>query len=78
MVTPEQIKGWIEQGISCEFVAVEGDGHHFDAVVVSKAFVGKRMLECHRMVYDALGDRMHSEIHALSMKTHTPENYPSA
>ncbi|MBV53324.1 MAG: BolA family transcriptional regulator [Coxiellaceae bacterium] len=78
MVTPEQIKAWIEQGLSCEYVAVEGDGHHFDAVVVSEAFQGKRMLECHRLVYDALGDRMRSEIHALSMKTYTPENYPSA
>ena len=78
MVTPEQIKAWIEQGLSCEYVAVEGDGHHFDAVVVSEAFQGKRMLECHRLVYDALGDRMRSEIHALSMKTYAPENYPSA
>ena len=78
MVTPEQIKGWIEQGLSCEHVAVEGDGHHFDAVIVSSAFEGKRMLECHRLVYDALGDRMRSEIHALSMKTYTPDNYQSA
>ncbi len=78
MVTPDQIKGWIEQGLSCEHVAVEGDGHHFDAVIVSSAFEGKRMLECHRLVYDALGDRMRSEIHALSMKTYTPDNYPSA
>ena len=78
MVTPEQIKGWIEQGLSCEHVAVEGDGHHFDAIIVSAAFEGKRMLECHRLVYDALGDRMRSEIHALSMKTYTPDNYPSA
>ena len=77
MVTPEQIKGWIEQGLPCEHVAVEGDGHHFDAVVVSTAFEGKRMLECHRLVYDALGDRMRSEIHALSMTTYTPDNYPS-
>ena len=57
---------------------MEGDGHHFDAVIVSSAFEGKRMLECHRLVYDALGDRMRSEIHALSMKTYTPDNYPSA
>ena len=78
MVTPEQIKGWIEQGLSCEHVAVEGDGHHFDAIIVSAAFEGKRMLECHRLVYDALGDRMRSDIHALSMKTYTPENFPSA
>ena len=78
MVTPDQIKSWIEQGLPCEHVAVEGDGHHFDAVIVSSAFEGKRMLECHRLVYDALGERMRSEIHALSMKTYTPDNYPSA
>ena len=77
MVTPEQIKQWIEQGMDCDKVVVEGDGHHFDAVIVSTQFEGKGMIDCHRMVYDALGDRMRAEIHALSMKTLTPTQYRS-
>jgi acid stress-induced BolA-like protein IbaG/YrbA len=44
-------------------------------VIVSTAFVGKTMIQQHQQVYTALGDRMRSEIHALSMKTYTPEQW---
>jgi acid stress-induced BolA-like protein IbaG/YrbA len=72
----EQIKQMIEAGLPGSQVEVRGDdGQHFDAVVVSPAFVGKGMLEQHRMVYATLGDRMQSEIHALSMKTYTPDTW---
>ena len=76
MVTPEQVKSYIEQGLECEHVEVAGDGHHFEAVVVSAAFRGKNKVQQHQIVYRALGDRMREEIHALSMKTHTPEDWP--
>jgi stress-induced morphogen len=46
---------------------------HFAAVVVSPAFEGKSLVEQHRMVYDALGDAMTDEIHALEMQTDTPD-----
>jgi stress-induced morphogen len=46
---------------------------HFAAVVVSPAFEGKSLVEQHQMVYDALGDAMTDEIHALEMKTYTPD-----
>ena len=72
MVTPSDIKGWIEQGLDCQSVTVEGDGRHFDAVVVSAAFEGQNMINRHRLVYDALGDHMRAEIHALSLATHAP------
>ena len=49
------------------------DGVHFEAEVVSAAFTGKRLLERHRMVYAGLGERMGGEIHALALKTLTPE-----
>jgi len=75
MVTPENVKRYIEQGLNCEYVQVEGDGRHFEAVIVSPAFAGKGMLQQHQLVYKALGDRMHEEIHALSMKTFTPEQW---
>ena len=75
MVTPEQVKSYIEQGLACDFVEVAGDGHHFEAVIVSSAFRGKNKVQQHQIVYRALGDRMSEEIHALSMKTHTPEDW---
>jgi len=77
MVTPENIKGYIEAGLPCEHVQVAGDGHHFEAVIVSAEFKGKNMVQQHQLVYKALGDRMEQEIHALSMKTLTPEEWAS-
>ncbi|MFC6725146.1 BolA family protein [Halobium palmae] len=50
---------------------------HFAAVVVSPAFEGKTLVQQHQLVYDALGDRMTTDIHALEMKTYTPEEYES-
>lgn len=59
----------------CEFVNVVGDGQHFEAIIVSNEFAGKNRVQQHQVVYRALGDRMKSEIHALSMKTFTPEQW---
>jgi acid stress-induced BolA-like protein IbaG/YrbA len=73
MVTPESIKSGIEAGLACERVEVIGDGQHFQATIVSLAFVGKSRVQRHQLVYRALGDRMREEIHALSMQTLTPE-----
>ena len=75
MVTPESIKQGIEAGIACEQVEVVGDGQHFQAVVVSGAFAGKSRVQRHQLVYAALGERMREEIHALSMRTLTPEEW---
>lgn len=72
MVTPVDIKQWIEQGLIGAQAQVTGDGRHFEAVVVCPAFAGKNTLEQHRMVYDALGDKMREAIHALSLRTLTP------
>jgi acid stress-induced BolA-like protein IbaG/YrbA len=73
MVTPEQVRQYIEQGMPCEFVEVTGDGAHFEAVIVSAQFAGRNKVQQHQVVYKALGDRMREEIHALSMQTFTPE-----
>lgn len=75
MVTPENIQQYIEQGMPCEHVRVAGDGQHFEAVIVSAEFRGKNRVQQHQIVYRALGDRMKAEIHALSMKTLTPEEW---
>jgi acid stress-induced BolA-like protein IbaG/YrbA len=73
--TPELIHGYLKNGLDCTHLEVEGDGQHFSAVIVSPAFAGKSRIQRHQIVYGALGDRMREEIHALSMKTLTPEEY---
>lgn len=73
--TPELIHGYIKNGLDCTHLEVEGDGQHFSAVIVSNAFAGKSRIQRHQIVYGALGDRMREEIHALSMKTLTPDEY---
>ena len=73
-VTPENVKDYILQGLQCEHIHVDGDGRHFDAVIVSKAFEGKGLLQQHKLVFQVLGDKM-EKIHALSMKTLTPEQW---
>lgn len=75
MVTPESIQNGIAAGLACERVEVNGDGQHFQALVVSKDFAGKSRIQRHQLVYAALGDRMREEVHALSMKTLTPEEF---
>jgi acid stress-induced BolA-like protein IbaG/YrbA len=73
MVTPEKVQSYIEKGLVCEQVSVAGDGQHFEALIVSDAFRGKSRVQRHQLVYAALGERMREEIHALSMRTLTPE-----
>jgi acid stress-induced BolA-like protein IbaG/YrbA len=73
MVTTEQVQSYIEKGLKCEQVRVTGDGQHFEALIVSEAFRGRNRVQRHQLVYAALGERMREEIHALSMRTLTPE-----
>jgi acid stress-induced BolA-like protein IbaG/YrbA len=73
MVTPESIKASIEQGLECERVEVAGDGHHFEALIVSPAFRGLSRIARHRLVYQAMGERMREDVHALSMTTLAPD-----
>lgn len=77
MVTPESIQIDIAQNMATEYLTVTGDGQHFEAVVVSVEFAGKSRIQRQQLVYQTLGDRMKGEIHALSMKTFTPEEWAS-
>ena len=77
MVKPEDVKSYIQGSLPCEFVDVRGDGQHFEATIVSAAFRGKSRVQQHQIVYRALGDRMREDIHALSMKTYSPEEWTS-
>jgi stress-induced morphogen len=53
----------------------EFEDAHYAAVVVSPAFEGKRLVQQHQLVYDALGDSMTTDIHAIELKTYTPDEY---
>jgi len=75
----EQIRQMIETGLpGCEARVAGEDGSHFEAVVISLDFAGKSMLEQHRMVYATLGDSFQSALHALSLRTYTPEQWQAA
>jgi acid stress-induced BolA-like protein IbaG/YrbA len=78
MVTPQQIQDWIAAHLPCNYLKVVGDGQHFEAVIVSAEFAGKLQVARHQRVYQALGDRMKAEIHALSMRTLTPEEWQAS
>ncbi len=71
----EEIKALIESAIPGSIVNVEGDGTHFEAIVVSSEFEGKGLLEQHQVIYRALGEAMKERIHALSLKTYTPDQW---
>jgi acid stress-induced BolA-like protein IbaG/YrbA len=76
MLTAEALRQYILQGLTCDVVQVRGDdGQHFEALIVSQEFAGKNMVQQHQLVYKALGSRMEQEIHALSMRTFTPESW---
>ena len=77
MVKPEDVRSYIQNSLQCEFVDVRGDGQHFEAVIVSASFRGKSKVQQHQIVYRALGDKMREDIHALSMKTYSPEEWTS-
>lgn len=74
-MTPDEIAESIKSGLQCDYVEVTGDGRHFEAVIVSPLFRGKAKVRQHQLVYAALGERMREDIHALSMKTLTPEEW---
>ena len=75
-MTSNDIKQSIIEKLECEFVEILGeDGAHFEGTIVSGLFEGLNRVKQHQMVFNALGDKMKSEIHALSMKTYTPNEW---
>jgi len=73
---PSEIESLIERGLEGARATVTTDGQgHYEAVVVCSAFAGKRSLPRHQMVYSTLGDRVGGEIHALVVKTYTPDEW---
>jgi stress-induced morphogen len=78
MFSAEKIRALIEAALpDCTALVSDdaNDGEHFSARVVSSAFVGKPLPVQHRLVYQALGERMGREIHALALRTFTPDQW---
>jgi acid stress-induced BolA-like protein IbaG/YrbA len=76
MADRKSIEEAIRGAIECSHVDVRGDdGVHFEALIVSSAFQGLARVRRHQLVYAALGERMREEIHALSMRTLSPEEW---
>ncbi len=77
MIHRDQIQHLIETGLPGAQAVVQGDdGSHFEAVIISAAFAGKMPVKRQQMVYGTLGNRISSgEIHALAMRTYTPEEW---
>ena len=75
-MTAEELQSIIAAGLPCEHIALEGDGRHWYATIVSAEFEGKRAIARHQRVYKTLGAKMQTdEVHALSMKTFTPAEW---
>ena len=81
MIDPDEISNLITTAIADAQVSVRdltGGGDHFEVTVVSSAFAGKGLLDQHQMVYAPLRDAMVQRIHALTLKTYTPEQHRHA
>jgi len=71
MITVEEIKLRIQQGLNVQSVEVEGDGHHFSATIISQDFQGKSRISRHRMVFSLFSEDIKQRLHALSINAMT-------
>ena len=73
---PTEITGLIEAGLPQADVTVASDDNtHFEALIVSDAFEGKRAIARHQLIYQCLGTLMGNEIHAMSIRAYTPDEW---
>jgi len=78
MLSPEQIEGWIREGLPCDHLVVAGDGRHFEALIVSPVFAGLSRVQRQQRVNAVLKPHFETELlHALSMRCLTPEEFPA-
>ncbi len=78
-MNPDEVKRLIQAGLPDCQVTVKGDGSHFDAIVIGEIFAGKSLVKQQQLVYATVNDRIASgELHALSIKTYTPEAWAKA
>jgi stress-induced morphogen len=78
-MTPDQLKTKLETlapHTQAEVIDLTGTMDHYQALIISPAFQGKMMIEQHRMVFKLVQAEVDSgEVHALTLKTYTPEQY---
>lgn len=75
-MSPAEVEHLIMQGLPAAQVRVQSeDGTHFEALIIAQVFAGQRLLARHQLVYAALGERIGGEIHALSLRTLTPDEW---
>ena len=75
---PESVKELIANGIpdaKIEVIDTTGTKDHFSAIVISSSFEGLSLIDQHKQVYKAVGEHMTKEIHALQLKTFSPEQW---
>ena len=77
-MNPHQVAALIQTGVAGSTATVTSpDNVHFEAMVVSSAFAGKRAVQRHQLVCAALGAAVGNEIHALALQVFTPEEFAS-
>ena len=83
-----EIRSRLQTALSPESLQVEDEGHmhighegakdgrgHFRVLVVSDQFQGKNLIARHRLIYQAMGDLMQTDIHALAIDAYTPDEF---
>jgi BolA family transcriptional regulator, general stress-responsive regulator len=91
MDMPTKIQTILKLKLNAEFVEIEDESHlhanhkgrvsapagsgHYNVAIASEQFVGKTLMQQHRLVYSALAEEMHTTIHALAIATYTPEQW---
>ncbi len=78
MMPLPEVEALLQKAFPGEQVQVDnpqGDGEHYQVLIVSGRFAGKSMVEQHQLVYAALGSAMRQAIHALALRTYTPEQW---
>lgn len=81
MMTPKEVERLLTRAFpdaEIELVDLTGTQDHYQARIVSSVFSGRSLIEQHQLVYRALGDAMNGPIHALALKTYTPEAWAEA
>jgi acid stress-induced BolA-like protein IbaG/YrbA len=75
-MTPQQVAEIIEAGLGGSHAMVTSDDNvHFEAIVIAPAFIGKKPIQRHQLVYSTLGTAVGREIHALALQVYTPDEY---
>ncbi len=72
----QELKDTMTAGITDAKIWVDGDGHHFQAIVISDLFTGQSRVQRQQTVYSVIGARISSgELHAISLKTYTHDEW---